>query len=126
MKIDPGLLKVPFGHKIIINQWALTSFCNHAPISKICPLGGLFFEKIIVINKFIVVQYQKLFLETPFFWSKIQILNKFFSEFFMIFGFYSNMKVWLQILKQFLILQYHPQFWVHTTIRKLSCPLVWK
>ena len=57
MKIDPGLLKVPFGHKIIINQWALTSFCNHAPISKICPLGGLFFEKIIVINKFIVVQY---------------------------------------------------------------------
>ena len=61
MKIDPGLLKVPFGHKIIINQWISTSFCNHAPIFKICPLDGLFFEKIIVINEFIIVQYQKLY-----------------------------------------------------------------
>ena len=61
MKIDPGLLKVPFGHKIIINQWALTSFCNHAPISKIYPLGGSFFEKIKVMNKFIVDQYYKLY-----------------------------------------------------------------
>ena len=41
----------------------------------------------------------KVILGTPFFWSKIQILKKFFLEFFMIFCFYSNMKVWLQILR---------------------------
>ena len=83
------MLVMLFGHKNMTDLGAFISFCDQAPISKICPLHGRFLEKIKVMDKTTIDQWAKLCHYHTLLPQKSKFLEKLFSQFwhfFMVFG----------------------------------------